>query len=348
MKQIKAGKSRKTSQENQENRMDWQNGKPILRHLQIVFSNHGCLCSSVGPIIDAQMKCKVFYKEKFMIIQIREVLLVVRDLFLPSVYDALFLIRPSLNFRDGRVIKNYTVNFRQYFIELPFNHAYLLALIHLIPADYRSRLDTSVWWTSLLEAGMQASSSSSVLDKAPVMSRRAEGSQLHLYSFAAKDEVVQRCTSILGFAPVFLFIKSYGDGVGNESPESLPCEVSQLCYKGVLRRIALGSTDGMCTWRCSAVVVFQGLIVPVGRIALGRIFNVVGSIIDAYMELSFSSQFNTTIPIMVSKEAILGVRNELSLNLGSPQCSALACMYFVESHENLTYTLTYPEHVLIS
>ena len=241
-----------------------------------------------------------------MIIQIREVLLVVRDLFLPSVYDALFLIRPSLNFRDGRVIKNYTANFRQYFIELPFNHGYLFGLIHLIPADYRSTLDTSVWWTSLLECGIAG--------------------QMPL-----KDQLVRRCTSILGFAPVFLFIKSYGDGVGNESPESLPCEVSQLCYKGVLRRIALGSTDGMCTWRCSAVVVFQGLIVPVGRIALGRIFNVVGSIIDAYMELSFSSQFNTTIPI------------RFSCNLGSPQR-----LYFVESHENLTYTLTYPEHVLIS
>ena len=271
----------------------------LIEQLQIVFSNHGCLCSSVGPIIDAQMKCKVFYKEKFMIIQIREVLLVVRDLFLPSVYDALFLIRPSLNFRDGRVIKNYTVNFRQYFIELPFNHAYLFGLIHLIPGDYRSTLDTSVWWTSLLEAGIPQ------VPEGPAPQ------------------------SILGFAPVFLFIKSYGDGVGNESPESLPCEVSQLCYKGVLRRIALGSTDGMCTWRCSAVVVFQGLIVPVGRIALGRIFNVVGSIIDAYMELSFSSQFNTTIPIRFS-------------------AALLACLYFVESHENLTYTLTYPEHVLIS
>ena len=210
-------------------------------------------------------KCKVFYKEKFMIIQIREVLLVVRDLFLPSVYDALFLIRPSLNFRDGRVIKNYTANFRQYFIELPFNHGYLFGLIHLIPGDYRSTLDTSV----------------------------LSASQQDLWS----GILIKHCKIILGFAPVFLFIKSYGDGVGNESPESLPCEVSQLCYKGVLRRIALGSTDGICTWRCWAVVVFQGLIVPVGRIALGRIFNVVGSIIDAYMELSFSSQFNTTIPI---------------------------------------------------
>ena len=85
---------------------------------RIVFSNHGCLCCCVGPIIDAQMKCKVFYKEKFMIIQIRPVLLLVRDVFFASVYDALLLIRPSCNFRDGRVIQNYTANQAQYFIEL--------------------------------------------------------------------------------------------------------------------------------------------------------------------------------------------------------------------------------------
>ena len=226
-----------------------------------------------------------------MIIQIREVLLVVRDLFLPSVYDALFLIRPSLNFRDGRVIKNYTANFRQYFIELPFNHGYFFAVIHLIPADYRSRLDTS---------------SKRSMPEGATVSRSGEESAI-----------------LLGFAPVFLFIKSYGDGVPNESPESLACEVSQLCYKGVLRRIALGSTDGISTFRCLADMMFQGLIVPVGRIALGRIFNVVGSIIDAYMELSLSSKFNTTIPMTFRRSSA----------------------YFVESHQNLTYTLTYPELV---
>ena len=238
----------------------------------MVFSNHGCLCSCVGPIIDAQMKCKVFYKEKFMIIQIRPVLLVVRDVFLPSVYDALLVIRPSCNFRDGRVIKNYTANFRQYFIELPFNDGYLLGLIHLIPANYRSTLDS--FYTSCV---------TEVCD-------------------------INRRDIILGFAPVFLFIKSYAS--------CLVAELSQLCYKGVLRTIALGSTDGLCTWRCTFVMGLEPVIVPVGRIALGRIFNVVGSIIDPYMELSLSSQFNTRIPI------------DLGL--------------FVESHQR--YTFSYPNH----
>jgi F0F1-type ATP synthase beta subunit len=69
---------------------------------------------------------------------------------------------------------------------------------------------------------------------------------------------------ILGFATVFLFIKSYAS--------CLVAELSQLCYKGVLRTIALGSTDGLCTWRCTCLSFLQPVIVPVGRIALGRIF----------------------------------------------------------------------------
>ena len=207
-----------------------------------------------------------------MIIQIR---LVQRYVFLPSVYDALLVIRPSCNFRDGRVIKNYTANFRQYFIELPFNDGYLFGLIHLIPGNYRSTL--------------------------------------HCFYSSMCKEVCNVRDIILGFAPVFLFIKSYAS--------CLVAELSQLCYKGVLRTIALGSTDGLCTWRCTFVMVLQPVIVPVGRIALGRIFNVVGSIIDRYMELSLSSQFNINIPI----------DNGL----------------FVESHENLTYTLSYPNAILI-
>ena len=208
-----------------------------------------------------------------MIIQIREVLLAfakawafglcpananpgLRDLFFLSVYDALFLIRPWVNFRDGRVIKNYTANLREYFIQLPFNDGYFFGLIHLIPGDY-SRLELRCRIMLTFSALFWALTESRGLDRQRI---------------------------ILGFAPVFLFIKSYG-AMSTDPTQSLMCEVSQLCYKGVLRRIALGTTDGMCTWRCGGILLFQGLIVPVGRIALGRIFNVVGSIIDAFLDL---------------------------------------------------------------
>ena len=244
----------------------------------MVFTNHGCLCSCVGPIIDVQMKCSVFYREKFMLMQIRPVLSVGRDVFLPSVYDALLVIRPSCNFRDSRVIKNYTVNFRRYLIELPFHDGYLFGLIHLIPADYTSTLDSEA-------TPFYASCVREVCD-------------------------INLRPILLGFASVFLFIKSYAS--------CLVAELSQLCYKGVLRAIALGSTDGLSTWRCTFVMGLQPVIVGVGRIALGRIFNVVGSIIDPYLELALSCQFNTHIP---------------SDGGG-----------FVETYQR--YTFSYPNHIL--
>ena len=88
-------------------------------------------------MIDAQYKPQLFYKEKFMIIQIRPVIVdqqlhpLVRDVFFASVYDALLVITSQCNFRDGRVIYNIGSNQAQYFIELPFNDAYSVALIHL-------------------------------------------------------------------------------------------------------------------------------------------------------------------------------------------------------------------------
>ena len=65
---------------------------------------------------------------------------------------------------------------------------------------------------------------------------------------------------VLGFSAVFLFIKSYSS--------CLVAEISQLCYKGVLRTIALASTDGLCTFECAFVMGLEPVIVPVGRIAL--------------------------------------------------------------------------------
>jgi len=213
----------------------------------VVFSNHGYLSSCVGPVVDVQMKAKIFSREKFMMTQIRPVLSVARDIFLPSVYDALIIIRPSANFRDGTVVKNSMSSFSQYFVEMPFNDSYFFALIHLIPADYKSTLQS--FYSTLV----------------------------------AEVEDMNGRDIVLGFASVFLFVKAYAN--------CLVAEVSQLSYGGVLRAIALGSTDGLCTWRCTFLMGFQPVIVPVGRVGLGRIFNVCGAVIDPYMELTLSSQF---------------------------------------------------------
>merc|ERR1711972_1237726 len=117
---------------------------------------------------------------------------------------------------------------------------------------------------------------------------------------------------VLGFASLFLLVKSYGS--------CLLAEVSQLCYGGVLRGIALATVDALCTWRCRVVLGAQPVIVAVGRIALGRVFNVVGSVVDSLVELVISCQFNTAIGVETASGALL------------------------ESCEDLTYPLAYPNH----
>ena len=210
-------------------------------------------------MIDAQMKSKVFYKEKCMISQISTLAnndpstLGPRDVFFPSVYDALLVIRPSCNFRDGTLIEAPSRPLAQYCTELPFHDGYLVGLIHLCCAKYRSTYygTFGIIWS-------------------PAQLNKELG------------DIHRPRSPILGFASVFLLIKSY--------PSWLVAELSG-CYKGVFRTIALGSTDGLCTNSCTFSLSFQPVIVPVGRIALGRILNVVGSSIDPYIDLSLSSQF---------------------------------------------------------
>jgi F0F1-type ATP synthase beta subunit len=63
---------------------------------------------------------------------------------------------------------------------------------------------------------------------------------------------------------------------------------------------ALASTDGLCTFSCGFVISLQPVSVPVGRIALGRILNVVGSSIDPYLDLALSTQFQTSSNTLTS------------------------------------------------
>ena len=196
------------------------------------------------------MKCKLFYKEKFIAGALGAL-----SLFLPSVYDALIVIRPTCNFRDSRVIKNYGANQAEYYVELPFNDSYLLALVHLCCVNYNKSLCSYTFYYG----GLLIAMCKEVCD-------------------------INERGIMLGFASVFLFIKCYGS--------FLVAELSQLCYRGVFRAIALGSTNGLSTHSCTFVLSFGPLIVPVGKIAIGRILNVLGSSIDCYMQLSLSSEFS--------------------------------------------------------
>jgi hypothetical protein len=156
--------------------------------------------------------------------------------FLPSIYDAIVIMKYAVHFRDGLVV--YSSPLKEYFTQLAFNDCYLFGCIHLIPASF-----PSITYIQQIQTDI-----------------------------------------ILGFSSIFLF-KSYAN--------NLVAELSQLCYTNILRAIALGSTDGLCTWRQGFIILFQPVIVPVGTIALGRIFNVVGSVIDRYSEVPYSTHFTS-------------------------------------------------------
>jgi len=98
--------------------------------------------------------------------------------------------------------------------------------------------------------------------------------------------------SLIGFTSVFMISKSYLN--------FLVCEISQLCYGGILRSVALGTTDGLSTWKVSFLNLYQPVTVPVGKLSLGRIFNVTGSAIDRYLDLGISCCFSSLPPLACS------------------------------------------------
>ena len=225
------------------------------------------------------MKVNVFELDKlvldFLIGPV--VSLIARDIPFPTIYDAMLIVRPLCNFKDGTVIRNTVVILSAYLSEVLFSDSYLLGFIHLLPIGYYSRYSSC----------------------------QIRCKHIHLEAL----EITTR-SIILGFTSMFLLVRSYSNG--------LVIELNQLCYKGVLRPVTLGSTDGLCSWRCSYVIMFQPVIISVGRIALGRIFNVVGSILDRYLDLCLSIQFNTYCTV-----ESLGVE----LCLESCQLSIFTCRY---------------------
>jgi len=92
------------------------------------LSFHGSVSSCVGPILDVSMNNKLFVQQRYTIECFK------LDIFLPSVYDTLFIVRSSSNLRDGTVVRY--LHIRQYLSSLPFNDSYLLSFIHLMPANY--------------------------------------------------------------------------------------------------------------------------------------------------------------------------------------------------------------------
>merc|ERR1712060_592603 len=92
-----------------------------------------------------------------------------------------------------------------------------------------------------------------------------------------KNEILanSQTEASIGMASALILVKAYANW--------LLVEVNQICYGGIVRTIALGFTEGISSWKVEALCTYQPLVVPVGRSTLGRLFNVLGATIDAYM-----------------------------------------------------------------
>ena len=110
---------------------------------------------------------------------------------------------------------------------------------------------------------------------------------------------IKICNRVLGYEDVMMVSKQYFNW--------LLAEVSQLCQGGRLRLIALGSTDGLDSVYSPVLFILQPIVVPTGLITLGRLFNVVGSVCDGYVEISLAASFSTWNYSMSSHVKLLGV-----------------------------------------
>lgn len=202
--------------------------------------NTSFVVACLGPVVDVQFEKFNCVVERSLSQYVTRVKGLETELFIPCIYDALVVIRPSINFRDGLVVKNTMVNFTGFMAELPYNENLFMGLIHVLPGNYSTIMD----------------------------------------NLSAEIEDMTRTSIVAGVSSLFLLSKAYAS--------SVTAEVSQLCRGGICRSIALGTTDGLNTRLSKALFTYQPLVVPTGLLVLGRIFNVSGSVIDRYVELSLS------------------------------------------------------------
>jgi F-type H+-transporting ATPase subunit beta len=277
------------------------------------MSNHGYVTSCLGPVVDVQLASDVYREDRAVYSRVREGLAcsetpgqessyIGRDIFYPTVYDSMTIIRPSVCFREGITMANCMSRFNTFMLGLPYNTTYLLAVTHLIPSDYRRNLE--------IPAHMH-------------WSKQTDGSVGILEESYSRAEVTlapnNRQDLVLGFASLYLLVKSYNN--------SLVAEVSQQMYGGILRCISLGPTEGLSTWKCSIQLNVQAVIVPVGRISLGRILNVVGSAVDLYDDQPTALAYGQSPICKGYKEGVAGSASAGGISVTIADQSSASILY---------------------
>jgi F-type H+-transporting ATPase subunit beta len=260
------------------------------------LSNHGYVTSCLGPVVDVQLATNVYKENRKVYRKIQDNYkinaattpseYISRDIFYPSVYDSITVIRPSVCFREGITMDNCMSSFYTFLKNLPYQESYILATTHLIPAEYDTIIESP-----------KTNERMGISGEATI-----RGDQ----SLAPSTKV----DLVIGFAALYM--------TGRQYSNSLVAEVSQQMYGGILRCIALSSTEGLSTWKCSIQLNMQPVIVPVGKLSLGRILNVLGSSVDMYGDLPTTMAYAegpiSSIESGKNNREIRGIRSEEAIS----------------------------------
>jgi hypothetical protein len=114
----------------------------LLSNLYLA-TNHGCVFPCVGPVIDIKIRFNLFYMKELMLTQIRPCCNF-QNTYLPSVNDALLVIRRRCNFRDGSIVMNYIADQGMYLTQIALNDSYWFSFLGLVLIHYTSSQPISV------------------------------------------------------------------------------------------------------------------------------------------------------------------------------------------------------------
>jgi hypothetical protein len=196
-----------------------------------------------------------------------------RDSFSICIYDSVSILRPGVFFRQGNILSNpLAEEFKHFLLELPFNESYFMAMSHLIPSNY----------TNSLYHDKNSDSTDSHYDGYTGVDLSLQEACIETGDYL---DTQLRSETLTGFTALFMLVKAYGN--------SVIAEVSQQLYGGLLRCVSLGPTEGLSTWSCGVKFIFQPVVVPVGKLCLGRIFNVLGTSVDLYENLPQSVAYRS-------------------------------------------------------
>jgi F-type H+-transporting ATPase subunit beta len=145
---------------------------------------------------------------------------------------------------------------------------------------------------------------------------------------------------LLVFATLFDVYKSYQN--------SIVVEISAILPGGILRCISLGQTEGFNSYNTVGLINYQPIVYPVGRNVLGRLFNVTGSCIDLYNEVTVDMPFVRCVSIEESSTTQKHPQSETEANVNIPSDSdcVKANALFKECTSHINVKETSLEHLI--